>query len=702
MTAPTRPAPPILDVQKLLRVLLNGWLIMAIAVVAALVIGAIIVLRTPTAYLATAVVQVQEYEQNVVNIPEIQREALDNIESLKTIESNLASRPVLKSILESKTYGVTPVKLGFEAGREPSENELMRALRGRVQVELVRGTRLIAVSVEDEEPEFAAEIANAVVREFLRLQFEQRLTVSGSAQTFLVEEVERLRQKLLQSEGKLQQYLKDSEAVSLNESQNIIVEQLKELNQKVIEAKTERLQLEAAVAQIKSATLDDAARLLSITFVANAPAVQAQSREVAEMEGEVANLSERYLEKHPKLKQAQSQLAELREKLRRTILETAQSIDTQYAAALSTEQKFTAALTEQETKAIELNEISGEYQSLSREVAADRELLDAVQKRLKEMDITAGLRKDLVQVIEPAPVPDYPVKPRKKLIMAGAGLLGAMLGLALVLGRHFLDGTFRTVDEAESALGLRAFAAIPHDEGIRKNTLVLSSDPSGQAAEAIRTLRTSLALLSEQQVVLFTSALPGEGKSFCAMNYAVAVADSGVKTLLIDGDLRLPSLEASILPAASGARAGLSDVLMGKVNLENAVVLSDIPALHILCAGRSREKPAEVLVRPSLAEVLVEAAMRYERIVIDTAPVSSVSDALLLARHAEVVCLVIKAAATPQKLVRRVVSDLAEAGTPPSGIILNDLPMDGRGYYYHYNAGSYGSGVYGAAGPGSK
>ncbi len=698
MTTPVRPALPFFDVQKLIRLLIESWLWVAGAVGLAVIVALIVILRTPASYIATALVRVQDYEQNVVDIPDIQRDDLASVESVLTIESTLASRPVLEAILERKEYGVTPARLGIASGDRPSKNSMIRALAERVRVGLVRGTRLISVAVEDHDPEFAATAANAIVTEFLRLEFEQRLGVSSSATGFLNVEAERLRQEVADSEARLQGYLDRTQAVSVDDTQNIIVEQLKELNAKVIEAKTERLQLEAAAAQIRSASLSEAEQLLSIPYVANAPSVQTQTRAVAEMEAEVANLNERYLEKHPKLMQAKSQLVEQRDELRRTILKTAQSVDAQYEAALDTEKKFSQALAEQESRAIKLNGISVEYKSLAREVEANRDLYEAVQKRRKETGITAGLRKDLVQLIEPATPPDHPVKPRKKLILAAALVLGTLFGVGFVLVRHFLDTTFHTIDEAESSLGLRALAAIPQEPATGGKTLVLATAPAGHAAEALRTLRTSLVLAGDAQTILFVSALQGEGKTFCSLNYAAAAADSGERTLLIDGDLRLPSIGEELFGADGRAKAGLSDVLAGKTAFADAVVRGHLPGLDVLCAGVSLTKPAELLAGKELAEFLMLVSTQYERIVIDAAPLAAVSDGLLLARCCEVVCLVVRAASTPRKIVRRVIGDLHQAGTPPSGFVLNGVPVDAKGYYYHYSSGSYGSGVYGAAG----
>jgi receptor protein-tyrosine kinase len=293
-----------------------------------------------------------------------------------------------------------------------------------------------------------------------------------------------------------------------------------------------------------------------------------------------------------------------------------------------------------------------------------------------------------------------PAKPRKKLIFLIAFLVGMTAGGGVALGRVAIDRSLHTVDQVENFLSLPVLGSVPRDPtpvGTAEDCPVVR-EPHGAAAENFRTLRTSLSLLTppmERRVFLFTSAVPGEGKSFCATNYAIALSQQGLRTLLIDADMRLPALDRLFFNAQ--AHAGVADVLQDRVPLREAVQSTRLPKLSVLTTGLRPKQPAELLASPRFTEMLREAAAEYDRVVIDTAPVLAVSDTLLLVRSVHSVILVLHAARTPRNAAARARQKLVDAGAPLAGVVLNQLPASsGRDYYYHYSHGSYGDGVYGA------
>ncbi|HEX8279959.1 MAG TPA: CpsD/CapB family tyrosine-protein kinase, partial [Chthoniobacterales bacterium] len=223
-------------------------------------------------------------------------------------------------------------------------------------------------------------------------------------------------------------------------------------------------------------------------------------------------------------------------------------------------------------------------------------------------------------------------------------------------------------------------------------------EPHSATAESFRALRTSMYFTAPQggyRTVAFTSALPGEGKSFCAINYAVALAQQGERTLLIDADLRLPTVGGVFLGADD--TRGLSEVLLGESEMADTIQLTSVQNLSVLAAGRLLRNPAEVLARAPLADLLEIARTRFDRVVIDTAPVHAVSETLLLAAEAEAVCLVVRASKTASSVARRAFQRLREANAHVAGFVLNGLPAGNGGYYYHYQAKGYGRDeVYGA------
>ena len=289
--------------------------------------------------------------------------------------------------------------------------------------------------------------------------------------------------------------------------------------------------------------------------------------------------------------------------------------------------------------------------------------------------------------------------------MAACGLAGIFLGGLIVMGLQFLDTSIKTVDEAESLLGLAVFSVVPQMRGVKNGptSLVVAEKSGSEAAEAFRTLRTFLSTLGateKRNVFLFTSAMPEEGKTFCTINYAASLAQLGHKTLLIDADMRRPSVEARILGQENG-RPGLTDYLTGKKDLAAVVQPTSVGNLFFIAGGTLAANPAELLARDGLNALIENALQQYERVVLDSAPINAVSDTLLMMKNVHNVCLVVRAAYTSSRHVVRCVQLLQGAEAPLSGIILNRMPQRRGGrsaaYYDYQHHGKYGKeGVYGA------
>jgi polysaccharide biosynthesis transport protein len=245
-------------------------------------------------------------------------------------------------------------------------------------------------------------------------------------------------------------------------------------------------------------------------------------------------------------------------------------------------------------------------------------------------------------------------------------------------------------------------SVIPKRRGLSKRKLSLLLDPDSDLAEGIRTLRTALELKSRKQgwkVYLFTSSVPGEGKSFTSANLAVASAQQNLKTLLIDADLRRPVME-EFLPQVRN-KPGLHDVLTGETKVESAILAAEkTPNLFLLSAGSRCPNPAELLSETRIKGLLEKLKEQYDRIIIDSAPVNAVSDTLLIAPEADAVCLVIKASATPKRAVRRSLQLLSQSEAELVGVVMNQVPRRGGigsdPYHYHYSSSKGYGKVYGS------
>ncbi len=698
-TLPTvRPAIPWRTIYHVL--LRRSWLISACVILAGFA-GVAYLARTPKIYAATTAIQVEQSETKVINIQSVTPEDSSTAELLKTIEQNFMSKDLLLRVVKSSGLA-NDARFLPDGVKAPVSDDLLTGLMSRaVSVKLRRGSRLIDITAQHTNPVVAQLIAQTIVKEYLRQEFEQRVAMSRMANEFLVDEANRLKAKVETSERAVQEYREKNDAGSLEDKQNITVETLKEINSRYTDARGTRLKLEAEYAQAESLRDGPVENLLAIPSVAASPLVAESKKMLADKQVELATLAHRYRSEHPKFIAAESQLRELKTELDSRARKAVSILQTEYAAALSTEKSFQGALTAQQKQALELNRISIPYNTLMRDVASDQAMYEAVLKRLKETEVAKGLDTSNIRVVESASVPRVPVSPVAWQVLAMSLLTGSVLGVGMVTLLHLLDSSMRTVDDAENTLGVTAWAAIPDNAKPKtgESSLVLLEQSQAAAAEAFRTLRTSLALRSpdDARVFLFTSAVPAEGKSFCSANTAIAFAQLGLKTLLIDADLRRPSL-AKIFGCAPRS-AGFAEHLDKAALLDELLVPTPVPGLHLLTAGASVHNPAELLNHVKLAEFFRHPLLQgFDRIVIDSAPVNAVSDTLNLVEFAHSVCLILRANKTPKRALLRAREELRAAGAQTIGLIVNRLPKSaGAGYYYYYSAGTYGNeGVYGA------
>jgi capsular exopolysaccharide synthesis family protein len=321
---------------------------------------------------------------------------------------------------------------------------------------------------------------------------------------------------------------------------------------------------------------------------------------------------------------------------------------------------------------------------LVREVENDRALYQSVVTRMKVADIANGNSGKNIRVVSTPLVPANAAEPEKSKILLVALLVGITSGCGLVLGLDKADNSIRSIHQVERISGLPVLASLP--ESKRKdvhNESALTAEPASYEAETFRSLRTALSLLGQDQerkTILFTSANPGEGKSYCALNYAVALAQLGLRTLLIDADLRRQNLSKMVLLNTWGP--ALSSCLSQAATITDCCRPTGIKNLFMLGAGGRVAKPAELFASNGFANLLKEALLHFDRVVVDSAPINPVSDTQLIAKEVESVCLVVRAGKTPQRAIVRACSLLAKVVPNPEGIILNRMAQAARDNYY--------------------
>jgi capsular exopolysaccharide synthesis family protein len=303
---------------------------------------------------------------------------------------------------------------------------------------------------------------------------------------------------------------------------------------------------------------------------------------------------------------------------------------------------------------------------LTRDTEADRALYNSVLSRLKETDVTANIAQNPVRIVARPFLPDQPVSSKRNLALA----LGLLMGLACGSGIALISNrSLNTFHQAEALLGVRSLSEIPRLRASRTEAkpALLEHDPA--AEDSFRNLRSSLLLIQQaksRRTLLFTSAHPGEGKTFCAMNCAISFAQLGLKTLIVDADVRQSDLAQWFFPEAPPT---------------GRILRTDVPNLSAVFADKANANAKEFLPGLTFEQLMRQAVGKFDRIVVDSAPVNLVSDTLLFARHVQSVCLVIQAGKTPVEDVIRAAQRLSEAGAAPVGFVWNQA-RSARRYYY--------------------
>jgi len=452
------------------------------------------------------------------------------------------------------------------------------------------------------------------------------------------------------------------------------------------------------------------------------PLIADLSTKLADQEKEESRLRVTYGPEWPARKQIVSQIETINKRIRAEkdrIISTAKA---EYTASDKRERSYYYDLETQRKKVEELNQDFIQYNILKREADSNKLLYDSLLQKQKEASVSASLRASNIRVVDPAEVPDRPIKPRKTLNLALGSLLGLLVGVGLAFFQEYLDNSLKSPEDVSRYLTLPTLGTIPNLQSLSekhsygygyalktatKETKELSKDnaplelishgsPSSLMAEAYRSMRTSLLLSSAEhapQVVLVTSAVPSEGKTVTAINTAISLTQTGKRVVLIDGDMRKPRVHSVF---ALGNVTGLSSFLTGSAVLKDVLHESTVPNLFVLPCGIIPPNPGELILSSRFTQLLQVLRQYFDYVVIDSPPVANVSDARVLASSADAAILVVKAFSTSRHLAKRAADLLMQSRIRNIGVVLNDLDVHARtGYYSNYSGRYYYPSNYG-------
>jgi succinoglycan biosynthesis transport protein ExoP len=595
-------------------------------------------------------------------------------------------------------------------------NALLGAFKESLRVVLEPNTRVINIHYRSPNKELAAHVVNAMANTYIEQNFKTRFESTMQASDWLSRQLVDLQMKVETSQEKLVKYQKDHQILGIDDKQNITTAKLDELNKELTVAESERMQKEsvyrlAETGDTETASAVSAGKTQDKSSENTSALLGKLEEQKGELKLQIAQLSTQFGPAYPKLAQLNSQVQEIDSQIQSEMKKVAGRLRGDYLASLQRENMLHAALEGQKQQANKLNESAIEYSLLKRDFETNRTLYEGLLQKLKEAGVTAGLRSNNIRQVDIARTPASPAEPNVPRNLGFAFVLGLTSGIGLAFLLEGIDNTVRTPEQAQAISGLPSLGMIPlgSKTGTETNArrlsvatskeaveLITISRPQSQMSESYRALRTSLLLTSvgaPPKIILITSALPQEGKTTTSINTATVLAQKGTRVLLIDADLRRPSIHKTL---GMGPRAGLSNVLTGGTTLQQATVRSSsLPNLFVLPAGTPPPNPAELLASAQMIDMLAELREQYDHIVVDTPPTLSVTDAVVLSTRADAVVLVIRSGQTTKPALRRARDILAQVNARVAGVLLNAVNLDSPDYYYYYEyQGKYGHRYY--------
>ncbi len=604
--------------------------------------------------------------------------------------------PFLKQKSESVDIRTEEQKISDKKRR------LARMVQGGISVEPVKGTYIVSISFSSSNPEIAAQVANGVVEAYVQRNLEARFREVQKVSEWMTKSLGGISTQLEGSEGKLQQYRSKEDLVDVGKGvTGFQTERLGELSDQLVQKRIAFNQLKILKRQavrLSSMPLED---LLNNPTIYRHPTLNELKTEEVSKSRKLAELKKRYGPKHPKMKQAENELEAIRDRYRELIPSIIRGIDEDYQVSRQSLASLEAEFASLKKKVQASNRKNFELERLQKDVEGNRKLRDLFMEEYKQTSLNSSFETDRVRVVEAAEIPGSPSKPNKKRIVIMSILLALFVGIGLALLIDFLDQTIKTSEDTERKLGLVTLGLIPQlsKRKIKKGEVhperVYIEDESSNFAETIRTIRTSITLSAldhPHKVILSTSSIPGEGKTTIACNVALSMSQLE-KTLIFDADMRRPSTMKIL--GYDHRSAGMSELLAGEAEFKDVIHKVKGTNLHVITAGAVPIDPLDLLASNKFKTMLEKLSLVYDRIVIDTPPVSMVSDAVLLSSIADAVVFVIKSDSTNTKIVNASLQKLKRANAHIIGAVINNVDIKKMSKYYGYGYGKYyGSGYY--------
>lgn len=731
-----------LNLAKYLSILRKNLWVIAGIVMCSTLVAALVSLRSPKIYEAFARIDVERETPNITDFKQVVGDSFDYEMFIETqqriIQSNTLAWKTIQDLQLYSNEGFVGKQSG--ARRDPSrpwsereQYSLTMRFLGNTRVVRVRGSQILEIHFMCFDPSVAAEVANKLSENYMRHNIKAKYDATVQATDWLQGELDDLKRKVEKSEEEMVAYERANSILLLDEKSDHSVAQdkLGDVSKALTQAESERKAAEARWNVQKE--------LGPEAIASGSGALGGLQARLSELNQQVAEYSQNYGVNHPKYAIIKAKRDQLQLEIDKETKRLVSQFEADYRVATDKEASIRKLFNDVKGQVENQNDKSIQYNLLKREVESNRNIYNGLQQKLKEAQVTTGMASNNIEMVDMAFSPLAPTLPRTGQNISLGVIVGFLLGLAASFIRDFLDNTIKTPDDVEQYAGLPNLGVIPgispglvraayyagyglgkskHKEleageeeeisteateskalvGMCRPETVTLTHPHSSISESFRALRTALLLANSgmpPRTILVTSGLPSEGKTTIAINVAITLAQRGGRVLLIDADLRRPSVHRHLSLSKKGREdmPGLSHYLTGNAALADTIVPSGlVPNLDLMLAGSIPPNPAELCSSETMRKLLHELREEYTHVVLDSPPLLSVTDSTILSVQTDGVLLVSRSGFSTRDSLRRAKKLLEHVNARLLGVVLNDLNLAVDGYYYYYYYGYYGYG----------
>ena len=615
-----------------------------------------------------------------------QKESIGQDENISYIEKLRQKIKYLKSLVNSFKDKISEY-IGIQNNQDIQQVNRENAifiLQQSLKVVPKDLTKLVDVTMTGYDPNQTAQIINTLTENYVRENLDKKLQSTRKSTVWLRDEIEKLKKKMDYSDSALQKYREKRKIVSfdLDQGHNIPIQKLADLNALYISTKKDRIEIESSINQIKNILPKNMTDMKSGSDILNNPIITNLMNKYIDLKSQLSSLKEIYKDKHPKTAPLTSQISQTEHDINIEIKKVLESLNVKYKSTLSKEGALDKEIEKQKNETMNIDNDLVEYAALKREAELNRETYLSISKKLRESELAEALEVNNVKIIQPAEIPVLPEPSGAIWKFLGSIIIGLGLGVAHVFVGEYLDKRLKKPDDVEEHLQVPFLGIIPHFKIDKRRMCgpIALQDPGSVAAESYRILRTRTHLSSTKPIktLLVTSAIPGEGKSTTSANLGISFAQLGLKVLIVDVDLRHPSLHHAF---HISEETGLTDILLRGANWQKILQDTKMENLKILPTGRKPHNPSELLSTKTMKKLIESFKDAFDIVIFDAPVVLSIPDVEIVSPEVDGVLLVHDIEKSNKELAIEAKRILERAKSHIIGIVFNNV----KGNQYYYN-----------------